>query len=102
MSIMNTLRLSLTADLKEGLDLLRSTEYPTLTRAEVAKLAIGREVVRSRRKAKRVSDLDYSDPTPAELMRHAEYIFSLDEGDQYDQPFWDERKLKPFKPRVHV
>ena len=96
---MSTIRLTVTPELRKTLDWLRVLEYPTLTDAEILKVVVGQTAVSKRKMAKKV---DYSDPTPKELMRHAEYIFGLDEDDQYDEPFWDETKLKPFKPRTHV
>lgn len=102
MSFMSTIRLTVTPELKEQLDLLRYAYYPALSDAEIAKVTIGVQAVRARRPKRKILDLDYSDPTPKELMRHAEYIFSLDEGDQYDEPFWDETKIKPVKIKNHV
>lgn len=84
----------MTPELRETLDWLRVSEYPTLTDAEILKATAGHAAVR-----KRVTkEMDYSDPTLEELMRQAEYVFSLDEGDQ-EIPEVDVTKLKPFKPR---
>lgn len=83
---MSTIRLTVTPELKKAIDYLRMLEYPTLTDAEIVKVAVGTKVAES----KKAGDL-----TPEELMKQAEYSFSLDEDDQYEEPFWDESKLKP-------
>lgn len=99
MFFMSTIRLTVTADLKKEINFLRMMEYPTLTDAEIVKVAVGAQAVRSRKAVKKVVEYDDSDQNLKEMMRHAEYIFSLDENDQYDQPFWNESKLKPIDPK---
>ena len=95
---MSTIRLTVTPELKKAIDYLRILEYPTLTDAEIVKVTVGDKVARS----KRVFKYDDSDPTPEEMMRVADYVWSLDEGDQDEEPFWDETKLKPLKIKHHV
>ena len=40
MFTMNTIRLTVTADLKKEIDYLRMMEYPTLTDAEIVKVTV--------------------------------------------------------------
>lgn len=93
---MNTIRLTVTANLKKEIDYLRMMEYPTLTYAEIVKAAVGAQAVKSRKAAKKIIEYDDSDPTMKEMMMNAARVWSLDEeGDE--EPFWDESKLKPVK-----
>ena len=91
MFTMNTIRLTVTADLKKEIDYLRMMEYPTLTDAEIVKVTVGAQAVKSRR-----AKYDDSNPTVKEMMANTARVWSLDEeGDE--EPFWDESKLKPVK-----
>lgn len=99
MSIMNTIRLSVTPDLKKELDFVRLVEYPSLTYAEMLKMAFVEKAARTRQKVRRVDELDYSDPTPEEVMRNTAYVWGLDEEDEEEEVFWDESKLKPINPK---
>lgn len=89
MSIMNTVRLTMTPDLKKEIDFLRLMEYPTLTDAEIFKVAVGAQAVKSRRSAA-------NEPTPKEMMINTAKMWGLDE-EGYEEPFWDESKLAPVK-----
>ena len=83
--------------LRSVLDFLRTSAYPALTDAELVKVAISREVVRTRK----ISNYDYSDPTPQELLFQAAKSFEMeDEGDE--GVFWDESKLKPLNLKNYV
>lgn len=94
MFIMNTLRLALTSDLDKGLELLLSTEYPTLTKAEVAKLAIGREIVRVKRKLTGQVVYDDSNVSSREMALQASRVFGVTKGD--DEPVnYNLKRLKP-------
>ena len=99
---MSTIRLTVTSDLKKEIDFLRLMEYPTLTDAEIVKVAVGAQAVKSRRK--RVFDYDDSDPAPEELMLQAARSFELEDGDGDgdEEVFWDETKLKPLKLKNYV
>ena len=91
MFTMNTIRLTVTADLKKEIDYLRQMEYPTLTDAEIVKVTVGAQAVKSRR-----SKYNDSDPTVKEMMMNTVRVWGLDEeGDE--EPFWDESELKPVK-----
>lgn len=86
---MNTVRLTMTPDLKKEIDFLRLIEYPTLTDAEIFKVAVGAQAVRSRRASG-------NEPTLKEMMINTAKMWSLDE-EGGEEPFWDERKLAPVK-----
>jgi len=101
MIAVNTLRLSLTDDLNSGLELLLSAEYPTLTKAEVAKVAIGREVVRVRRKLTGQAVYDDSEVTPRELMLQASRVFGVTKDDS-EPVNYDLKKLKPVNWNDHA
>lgn len=100
MLFMNTLRLALNPDLKQTLEFLKLTEYPSLTYAEVAKVAIAKEAARAKRSAKQgiYSDVD---PSPRELLLQAGKIFESEDDDAEDV-FWDESKLKPLALKSNV
>jgi len=97
---MNTIRLTVTADLKKEIDYLRMMEYPTLTDAEIVKVTVGAQAVRSRKRT--VFKYDDSDPSPKELMLQAAGSFELEDGGVDEEPFWDEAKLKPIKLKNYV
>ena len=100
MLFMNTLRLALNPDLKQTLEFLKSVEYPNLTYAEVAKVAIAREATRAKRIMRQLR-YDDSGVSPKELLLQAEKSFELeDEGKE--GIFWDESKLKPLALKDHV
>lgn len=86
---MSTVRLTLTPDLKKEIDYLRLMEYPTLTDAEIFKVAVGAQAVKSRKAAA-------GDPTLKEMMINTAKMWSLDEN-VAEKPFWDETKLTPVK-----
>lgn len=86
---MSTVRLTLTPDLKKEIDFLRLMEYPTLTDAEIFKVAVGAQAVKSRKAVA-------SDPTLKEMMINTAKMWSLDEN-VVEKPFWDESKLMPVK-----
>ncbi len=100
MLFMSTIRLTVTTDLKKEINFLRMMEYPTLTDAEIVKVAVGAQAVRSRRRT--ISKYNYSDIGPKELMLQAAKSFELEDGDSDEEPFWDETKLKPIKLKNHV
>ncbi|KKS32438.1 MAG: hypothetical protein UU93_C0007G0043 [Candidatus Amesbacteria bacterium GW2011_GWA2_42_12] len=91
MSIMNTIRLTVTADLKKEIDYLRMMEYPTLTDAEIVKVTVGAQAVKSRR-----AKYDDSDPSMKAMKANTARVWGLDEEDE-EELFWDESKLKPVK-----
>jgi hypothetical protein len=95
---MSTIRLTVTPELRKTLDWLRVFEYPTLTDAEILKATAGQAAVRRRRATKEV---DYSDPTPGELMLQTGYVFTADEEDG-DIPEVDLSKLKPINRKDYV
>ncbi|MBI5356413.1 hypothetical protein HZB78_02265 [Candidatus Collierbacteria bacterium] len=86
---MSTVRLTLTPDLKKEIDFLRLMEYPTLTDAEIFKVAVGAQAVKSRRFAG-------GEPTIKEMMINTAKVWNLGEEDG-EEPFWDESKLTPVK-----
>lgn len=86
---MNTVRLTMTPDLKKEIDFLRLIEYPTLTDAEIFKVAVGAQAVRSRR-------VSGNGPTLKEMMINTAKMWGLDE-ESGEEPFWDESKLAPVK-----
>lgn len=92
---MNTIRLVINDELRQVLDYMHVSQYPTLTYAEMTKVALSNEAVRIKR-AKKISTYNDSDPTPKEMMLNTAKIWSLDE-DGDEEPFWDESKLKPVK-----
>ena len=87
----------MTPDLKKEVDFLRLMEYPALTDAEIFKVAVGAQAVKSRRSAGK-SDLEdgSDDPTLKEMMINTAKVWSLDEKGN-EEPFWDESKLMPVK-----
>ncbi len=91
MSIMNTIRLTVTADLKREIDYLRMMEYPTLTDAEIVKVTVGAQAVKSRR-----AKYNDSDPSMKAMKANTARVWGLDE-EGGEEPFWDESKLKPVK-----
>ena len=97
---MNTIRLTVTTDLKREIDFLRMMEYPTLTDAEIVKVAVGAQAVKSRKAVKKVVEYDNSDPSLRETLLVAQRSFDL--GEEEEEPFWDETKLKPFVLKKHV
>lgn len=101
MFFMSTIRLTVTSDLEKEINFLRMMEYPTLTDAEIVKVAVGAQAVRSRKATKKaVIDYDDSDPNLKEMFLVAERSFEL--GEEEEEPFWDETKLKPFSLKKHV
>lgn len=97
---MSTIRLVVNDELRKTLDFLRLFEYPTLTDAELVKVAISREAVRAKR-AKKVTSYDDSELGPREILLQAARSFEMeDEGD--GEIFWDESQLKPLKLRNYV
>jgi hypothetical protein len=86
---MSTVRLTLTPDLKKEIDFLRLMEYPTLTDAEIFKVAVGAQAVKSRKSFG-------NEPTIKEMMKNTATTWSLGEKGNEDQ-FWDESKLRPVK-----
>ena len=81
----------MTADLKKEIDYLRMMEYPTLTDAEIVKVTVGAQAVKSRR-----AKYDDSDPSMKAMKANTARVWGLDEEDE-EELFWDESKLKPVK-----
>lgn len=100
MTNMSTIRLTVTSNLKKEIDFLRMMEYPTLTDAEIVKVAVGTAAVKSKRK--RAFDYDDSDPSSKELMLQASRSFELEDADGNEEVFWDETRLKPLKLKNYV
>lgn len=101
MPIMNTLRLALTDDLDSGLDLLLQAEYPVLTKAEVVKVAIGREIMRVKRKLAGQTVYDDTDVSSPEMLLQASRVFGVTKSDKEPVNF-DPKKLKPVNWNNHV
>lgn len=93
---MSTIRLVINSELRSVLDFLRSSAYPTLTDAELVKVAISREAVRT----KKTSTYDDSDPSLKELLFNSAKSWEMEEEE--GEPFWDQKAIKPFKPMNHV
>ncbi|MEK7121713.1 MAG: hypothetical protein AAB857_03330 [Patescibacteria group bacterium] len=100
MPLMSTIRLVVNDELRKTLDFLRVFEYPTLTDAELVKVAISREVIRAK-KTRETLDYDDSDLNPKELLFQAAKSFEMeDEGEK--EVFWNESNLKPLKLKNYV
>ncbi|MBI5358702.1 hypothetical protein HZB69_03725 [Candidatus Amesbacteria bacterium] len=93
------MRLVLNDELRQALDFMHASEYPTLTYAEMTKVAIGKEAMRIK-KSKKILDYDDSDPSPDEIMYQASKSFDIDNDDE--PIFWDETAIKPLNLKKHV
>ena len=94
MAIMNTMRLTLTPDLITTLELIKVNEFVGLDYPEIAKAVLSQKAVTYRKPNVKI---DYSDPTPEEMMLIAARSIELEEAGEEPEPYWEKLKLKPFK-----
>jgi len=84
MQHMNSIRLTVTNNLKREIDFLREKEYPTLTDAEIVKLAVGAQAVLSRRK---MQEYDFSDLSSEEILLQTAKNFEIGSEDKDEEQF---------------
>ena len=97
---MGTIRLVVNNELREVLDFLRLSKYPTLTDAELMKVAISGEMVRAKRTNIK-SVYDDSELGLKDLAIQAAKSFEM-ENDGNEQVFWNEKNLKPLNLKNYV
>lgn len=97
---MGTIRLVVNNELREVLDFLRLSTYPTLTDAELVKVAISGEMVRAKRANKKLV-YDDSELGLENLVVQAAKSFEIENGEN-EQIFWNEKNLKPLNLKNYV